>query len=994
MVNFPKAAATKDITVRAYVKDGEIYKYSDNVVTRNLSEIAVVEYEKGNDGAFVTAVYDASETTFNLNGGTFTTSNYSMSDYNHFYDANGVMLHGKGRCTASTSAAWTGYYDRIFLKYNAEKDFYYVVATNATGWTYSNYDSQDYDLVLMNSENAINTDFVANLANNENVNDLIFKIESDVELDYTSATKNIPANITINVYENEKIYNISLTGKSHLGGSADLPTPSKDYYDFAGWCNDENLTNSPVTKQGKDRTLYAKYTPTNYTISYEVDEGSWIDGYTPVSSYNYESDEIVLPTAENISREGYLFTGWVDSKGNEITKVEKGSSGNLEITAVWQKLTTTTVTYNLNNGSFLFDYEFVIQNFNDYNNGLSTGTTTAIVPISQAGKRLNYTWKRIVIEFDAELGLWYSVGVGSTTTSADITGSENAYVIGSHKSNTDTGSKAKIDEIFTSVSKGEVYYFDLGSFTLNNKPSASGSWNQKVKVDKDYKLLLSNKIEYFSSSLELPQAQKTGYTFNGWYDNSEFTGDVINSVTVGNENIEMNLYAKYTPITYTITYNLDGGTCSVATVTNYTIESSTIVLPSTAEMTMQGATFAGWVDANNNEITEIVTGSSGNIELTAQWLLDKVSELEIANEDANALNALYDNEQSVATIIVNSQITSASKYVLSNVNLNNEYNEIEFIYGENLFSSVGDAIAAAKGNDFIYVFKGTYTGDLTISVANISLIGPNYNIDYKSNRNNEATISGMINVDAAGFTLNGFTYTGSAKAIKVTTATSNLTIKNNLITATGTSTSGGRTGIIASDVAINGFTFVNNNLTCTGSAGKNAFALYDTVTNCNITNNKINNGAGSGAKSYSEIIRAPYIAGTFNFDNNDCLWGTQNYSIMVGWSGNTCTSISISNNTIQGSTTATTTTICVRYIKANVTFNFNNNTFENFDSGSTLDFRYANAASTINIKNNVFGSKVNLEIIYIGSGTVNWENNTYNGGISSENKVQPGDYSK
>ena len=45
MVNFPKKAATQDISVVAYVLENGVYSYS-NVVVRNLSEVAVNAYEK------------------------------------------------------------------------------------------------------------------------------------------------------------------------------------------------------------------------------------------------------------------------------------------------------------------------------------------------------------------------------------------------------------------------------------------------------------------------------------------------------------------------------------------------------------------------------------------------------------------------------------------------------------------------------------------------------------------------------------------------------------------------------------------------------------------------------------------------------------------------------------------------------------------------------------------------------------------------------------
>ena len=56
MVKFPKAAATQDISVKAYVKVGEEYIYSTNTVVRNLAEVALGALNKNPKGQFVNNV--------------------------------------------------------------------------------------------------------------------------------------------------------------------------------------------------------------------------------------------------------------------------------------------------------------------------------------------------------------------------------------------------------------------------------------------------------------------------------------------------------------------------------------------------------------------------------------------------------------------------------------------------------------------------------------------------------------------------------------------------------------------------------------------------------------------------------------------------------------------------------------------------------------------------------------------------------------------------
>ena len=128
-------------------------------------------------------------------------------------------------------------------------------------------------------------------------------------------------------------------GYAHLGGGAILPTPTLDYYEFSGWCDNAELNGEAVNVKGKASTLFAKYTPINYTISYVLGNGAWNEGYVAPASYNYESDEIELPTAANLSINDGAFLGWydnVDGKGTAITSIPAQSHGDVKLYAVWK----------------------------------------------------------------------------------------------------------------------------------------------------------------------------------------------------------------------------------------------------------------------------------------------------------------------------------------------------------------------------------------------------------------------------------------------------------------------------------------------------------------------------------------------------------------------------------------------------------------------------------------------------------------------------------
>lgn len=96
--------------------------------------------------------------------------------------------------------------------------------------------------------------------------------------------------------------------------------------------------------KGEGATLYAKWTATNYTITY--------DGLEGASNSNPTSYNIATPTITLVapgSREGYTFAGWTCG-GSPITQIAVGSTGDKTITATWTA-NTYTVHFNANGGS-------------------------------------------------------------------------------------------------------------------------------------------------------------------------------------------------------------------------------------------------------------------------------------------------------------------------------------------------------------------------------------------------------------------------------------------------------------------------------------------------------------------------------------------------------------------------------------------------------------------------------------------------------------------
>lgn len=110
--------------------------------------------------------------------------------------------------------------------------------------------------------------------------------------------------------------------------------------------------------------------------------------------------------------------------------------------------------------------------------------------------------------------------------------------------------------------------------------------------------------------------EKTGYRFAGWsltaagqavYEDAE---EVINLAESGT----LTLYAVWKPVSYNIYYlNAEEHT----NPQTYTIESGGLAL--SAPKDRVGYTFGGWKDAKGNLVAKIPAGSTGDLQLTAQW---------------------------------------------------------------------------------------------------------------------------------------------------------------------------------------------------------------------------------------------------------------------------------------------------------------------------------------------------------------------------------------
>jgi uncharacterized repeat protein (TIGR02543 family) len=97
-------------------------------------------------------------------------------------------------------------------------------------------------------------------------------------------------------------------------------------------------------------------------------------------------------------------------------------------------------------------------------------------------------------------------------------------------------------------------------------------------------------VAYGAGYGELPTAARTGYTFGGWWTSAGGTGFEVTENTIVTAALDHTLYAKWTPNTYTVTFDAKNGTVDIGSkVVTYGEGYGTLPIPS-----RMGYTFEGW----------------------------------------------------------------------------------------------------------------------------------------------------------------------------------------------------------------------------------------------------------------------------------------------------------------------------------------------------------------------------------------------------------------
>ena len=340
----------------------------------------------------------------------------------------------------------------------------------------------------------------------------------------------------------------------------------RDGYTFEGWYKDADYTEKITSLVGlfEDITLYAKWEAINYSIKYELNDGTWEDNFIPIESYTIESAaDLVLPTSEHLTKQGFVFDGWYDNSEYTEYAIDSlvGRTGDLTLYAKWRDVNQVATV-----------------KFSPAAGGVDMGTEITLSCETQ-GATIHYT-----------------LDGTDPTESRSVYTPEKPISIDDILSDEQEEVTIKAYAICEGMNDSDVstITYKLNVYTLNfdakggTLPDGMQSSEQVTSGD-TYKIL--------------GDLTKTGYKFIGWYlsETPDATEDPIVEYV---PNIEDNptkivtFYAGWEAITYTVKFDSNGG----SVLPTYPTQSFTYDVEEELyanQFTREGYTFKGWNTVQN-----------------------------------------------------------------------------------------------------------------------------------------------------------------------------------------------------------------------------------------------------------------------------------------------------------------------------------------------------------------------------------------------------------
>ncbi len=434
---------------------------------------------------------------------------------------------------------------------------------------------------------------------------------------------------------------ISGEGEYNYNTNVTLSVEVNNGYAFLGWCYEDGTLLSKQLSYSfqmwsQDVTILAKFDYESYTLSVEsYNKTLGLVMIKGIGNVFLESQEAKVKYKSNAAIAAYTstetpFLGWFDEDGvlietnavyefvmpsNDYKLVARWDSFRLEVRSSNETLGTVhDVSGNYSSGEKVNllatpaeGAEFVGWYMDDTLISSSASYAFAM-PSCNASLNAKFKWK----EFNVNV-------YASETTKGSVSGG-GTYEYGSQVMLTAT---PNADNTFKGwyvdgelLSKDNPYVFNVGNEDLLIEGKFVGML-YTISFVTNGGDPIDDLVAQNGDKISIHPNRK-GYSFVGWYTDSSLS--LTSYFELGDTMPAFNgtLYAKWSLITYTITYHLDIRTTNnSANPATYNIASETITLQNP---NVSYGVFDGWyTDAEfNYQITQIIKGSTGNLDLYAK----------------------------------------------------------------------------------------------------------------------------------------------------------------------------------------------------------------------------------------------------------------------------------------------------------------------------------------------------------------------------------------